>query len=149
MINALSNVELMSPPSITLAMGDCISLPGRSPPSASGTRASAEVRAVMSMGLSRESEPSMMASFTVLPSSVRSRLYSVMSSMPLRVAMPKSEMKPMMAGMLTSPVVMTMAKMPPMSASGRLSSITPASIVLRNCMNSSRKMMAMAIVQVR
>ena len=97
MINALSNVELMSPPSITLAMGDCISLPGRSPPSASGTSANAEVRAVMSMGLSRESEPSMMASFTVLPSSVRSRLYSVMSSMPLRVAMPKSEMKPMIA----------------------------------------------------
>ena len=54
-MNALSNVELISPPSITFAMGDCISLPGRSPPSANGTRARAEVRAVMRIGLRRES----------------------------------------------------------------------------------------------
>ena len=103
----------------------------------------------MSIGFRRESEPSTMASRTLLPSSVRRRLYSVMSSMPLRVAMPKSEMKPMTAGMLTSPVVSTMAKMPPMSASGRLSSMTPASRALRKCMKSRKKMTTMASMQVR
>ena len=130
-------------------MGDCISFPGSSPPRASGTRASAEVRAVIRIGLSRESEPLTIASLTVAPSSVRRRLYSVTRSMPFRVAMPKSEMKPMIAGMLTSPVVTTSAKMPPMSASGRLSRMMPASLALRNCMKSRKKMMAMARVQVR
>ena len=43
-----------------------------------------------------------------------------MSSIPFRVAIPNSEMKPMMAGILTSPVVMSRANTPPINASGRL-----------------------------
>ena len=148
-MNALSNVELISPPSITFAIGDCISLPGKSPPSANGTRARAEVRAVMRIGLRRESEPSMMAWRMLLPSSVRRRLYSVISSIPLRVAIPNSDMKPMTAGMLISPVVNTIAKMPPMRANGRFRSITPASIALRNCMKRRQKITIMARMQVR
>ncbi len=45
----------------------------------------------------------------------------------------------MIAGMLTSPVVITKAKTPPISASGRFSKITPDSFTLRNSLYSNRK----------
>ncbi len=45
----------------------------------------------------------------------------LMSNIPLRVAIPNKEMKPMIAGILTSPVVITKANTPPISASGSFS----------------------------
>ena len=43
-----------------------------------------------------------------------------MSSIPLRVAIPNSDMKPIVAGILTSPDVTIKAKTPPIKANGKL-----------------------------
>ena len=56
-MNPLRRVEVARPPRITLAMGLCNSLPGRSPPSARGMSARAVVSAVIRMGLRRSAEP--------------------------------------------------------------------------------------------
>ena len=55
--NPFNRVELNKPPNITWAMGLWISLPGRSPPTAKGIKANAEVKAVINMGFSRSREP--------------------------------------------------------------------------------------------
>ena len=57
MIRLFNKVEVKRPPRITLAIGLWISLPGRSPFKTMGTRANAEVRAVMRMGVMRSVEP--------------------------------------------------------------------------------------------
>ena len=57
-------------------------------------------------------------------------------------------MKPMIAGMLTSPVVITKAKTPPINASGRFSKITPDSFTLRNSLYSNRKITTILINEV-
>ena len=108
---------------MTFAIGLCISLPGKSPLTASGMRARAEVRAVISIGISLSADPFVTLSSTVFPEATRS-LYLLTSSMPLRVAMPKSDMKPIMAGILTIHPVRLIATTPPIRASGRLSNTT-------------------------
>lgn len=95
-IKPFRNVDVNSPPRITLAMGLWISLPERLPPSARGTSANAEQSAVIRMGVKRSIEPIMTLSRFEWPSLSRS-LYREMSSIPLRVAIPNSEIKPMMA----------------------------------------------------
>ena len=67
--NMFSIVEVRSPPSITMARGDCISLPGSLPRRARGMRARAEVSEVMMMGVRRSDEPLMMRSASPTPSS--------------------------------------------------------------------------------
>ena len=57
-------------------------------------------------------------------------------------------MKPMIAGMLTSPVVITKAKTPPINASGRFSKITPDSFTLRNSLYNNRKITTILINEV-
>ena len=57
MMKTLRRVEVMRPPKMTFAIGDCNSLPGRSPVRAIGMRANALVRAVMRMGLRRSTLP--------------------------------------------------------------------------------------------
>ncbi len=54
-------VDVSRPPKITVAIGLCISLPGRSPFSASGINASALDSAVIRIGFKRSSEPRMTA----------------------------------------------------------------------------------------
>lgn len=49
-----NKVELNNPPRITWAMGLWISLPGRSPPTANGIKAKAEVKAVIKIGFNRQ-----------------------------------------------------------------------------------------------
>jgi len=81
---------------MTIAMGDWISAPASPWRSASGTRASAAASAVIKTGAKRSREPRRTASRDdVTPScSTRWRM-CVTSKSPLRVAMPKSAMKPM------------------------------------------------------
>ena len=129
--NALSKVEVKRPPRITFAIGLCISLPGRSPPRARGIKARAEVRAVMRIGLRRSVEPCITQSMVLMPCAFRS-LYLLTRSIPLRVAIPKRDMKPMMAGMLSMPLDSHTANTPPISAKGRFSNITNDSRRLRN-----------------
>ena len=57
--------------------------------------------------------------------------------------MPNSDMKPIIAGMLTSPVVNTRVITPPIKASGRLMSITALSSVFLNCMYRRRNITTM------
>ena len=51
------NVDVNSPPKITLAIGLCISLPGKSPAKANGINANAEDKAVIKIGFKRSREP--------------------------------------------------------------------------------------------
>ena len=55
----------------------------------------------------------------------------------------------MMAGMLTSPVVNSNAKTPPINAKGRFSRTTPLCTALPNSMYSSRNMTTMLMSEVR
>ena len=71
-IKALRRVEVNKPPRMTTAIGLWISLPGRSPETARGTRARAEVKAVIRIGLRRSAEPCIRLSLSVLPSKRRS-----------------------------------------------------------------------------
>ena len=142
MMNPLRNVDVSRPPSITLAIGLCISLPGSSPPTASGMSASPDVRAVMSIGLSRSREPCMTHSWSDRPDE-RRLLYLSMRSIPFRVAIPKSEMKPMMDGMLIVPPESQMLATPPMSASGRLRSTVSDWPRFLNSLKRSRNMARM------
>lgn len=64
-----SIVEVNKPPNITLAIGLWISFPGKSPAIASGISAKPAVSAVIKMGESRSTEPSMTVSYRGLPSS--------------------------------------------------------------------------------
>ena len=64
--------------------------------------------------------------------------------MPLRVAMPKSEMKPMMAAIDSVPPPSATPTTPPMRASGRLIITRAASRAERSALTSSRKMPATA-----
>ena len=123
-MKALRKVDVNKPPKMTFAIGLWISLPGKSPRKANGIKAKAELNAVMRIGLSRSSEPCTMLSSNGMPSA-RSLLYRLMSNIPLRVAIPNNEMKPMIAGMLTSPVVSIKANTPPINAKGKLRRITP------------------------
>ena len=50
-------VDVSRPPKITVAIGLCISLPGKSPFSASGINARAELSAVIRIGFKRSIEP--------------------------------------------------------------------------------------------
>ena len=50
-------VEVNKPPKITLAIGLCISFPGKSPLIASGISASPAVKAVIKIGLNLSLEP--------------------------------------------------------------------------------------------
>lgn len=104
MTKPFRTVDVNSPPRMTFAIGDWISLPGRSPPMASGSSAKADVIAVIRIGFSRSREPVITASIFEVPRLV-STLYLSISSIPLRVAMPNSEMNPMMAGMDRMPSV--------------------------------------------
>ena len=103
-MKALRKVDVNKPPKMTFAIGLWISLPGKSPRKANGIKAKAELKAVIRIGLSRSSEPCTMLSCKGIPWA-RRLLYRLMSNIPLRVAIPNNDMKPMMAGMLTSPVV--------------------------------------------
>ena len=103
-MNPFRMVELKSPPNITLAIGLCISLPGNSPPNANGINASPEDKAVIRIGFRRSREPYRILSFTDIPEA-RRLLYLSMSSIPLRVAIPNREIKPMIAGILNIPDV--------------------------------------------
>ena len=47
MTKTFRSVDVMRPPSITFAMGDCISFPGKSPVRAMGMSANALVRACL------------------------------------------------------------------------------------------------------
>ena len=123
-MKAFKKVDVSKPPKMTFAIGLWISLPGKSPRNANGIKAKAEVNAVIKIGLSRSSEPCTILSSNDVPS-VRSLLYRLMSNIPLRVAIPNNDMKPMMAGMLTSPVVIIKANTPPIKANGKLRRITP------------------------
>ncbi len=60
-------VDVISPPRITIAIGDCISLPGSVPRKASGTRARAEVSAVIIIGRSLSDDPLCIRSSSGIP----------------------------------------------------------------------------------
>ena len=66
-IYEVSKVEVSKPPSITFAIGLCISLPERSPRNAKGIRARAAVSAVIRIGLSRSTDPRVMVSCSGTP----------------------------------------------------------------------------------
>ena len=89
-------MEVNKPPSITFAIGLCISLPGKSPPVTMGIKASAEDSAVIKIGFRRSAEPRLTLSIMEQPS-LRKSLYLETSNIPLRVAIPNSEINPMMA----------------------------------------------------
>ena len=56
MMKPFKKVDVNKPPRITVAIGLCISLPGRSPFSASGINARAELSAVIRIGFKRSIE---------------------------------------------------------------------------------------------
>lgn len=53
MMKPFRKVDVSRPPKITVAIGLCISLPGKSPFSASGINARAELSAVIRIGFKR------------------------------------------------------------------------------------------------
>ena len=57
-------------------------------------------------------------------------------------------MKPITAGILTSPVVNTNAKTPPIRANGRFNKIMPLCFALRNSLNNSKKIITIDIKEV-
>jgi hypothetical protein len=59
-------------------------------------------------------------------------LYLDISNIPLRVAIPKSDMKPIIAGMLITPPVRKIVNTPPINANGRFSKITADCVTLLN-----------------
>ena len=71
MMKALRNVDVSNPPRITVAIGLCISLPGKSPRNTNGTKAKADVNAVIKIGFNRSAEPFNTRSRTDKPSSSR------------------------------------------------------------------------------
>ena len=55
-----------------------------------------------------------------------------MSNIPFRVAIPKREIKPIIAGILIIPPVKNMVNMPPISANGKFNKITADCVTLLN-----------------
>ena len=74
-MNRLTNVDVMSPPMITIAIGCSISWPGMLPPTISGTIASAVASAVIMIGESRSSAPRMTSAGPKGMPSCRSRCW--------------------------------------------------------------------------
>ena len=68
MINPLRKVEESNPPKMTVAIGLWISLPGKSPFTANGISAKAELKAVIRIGFRRSSEPCTTACCNAMPS---------------------------------------------------------------------------------
>jgi len=129
------------PNRMTCAIGVWISLPGRSPANASGTSARPDANAVMKIGASRSRAPRRTASAkSVTPSSsCRCRMCDT-SMMPLRVAMPNTVMKPMIAAIDSTPPETYTPITPPIKASGRLSITNAASRAEPKAMCRSRPM---------
>ena len=71
MMKPFRKVDVSRPPKITVAIGLCISLPGKSPFSASGINARAELSAVIRIGFKRSIEPCRTACFNGTFSTVR------------------------------------------------------------------------------
>ena len=132
MMKPLSIVDVSSPPSSTFAIGLWISLPGSSPPRASGMSAKAEVNAVINIGFSLSNEPCITASWRESPS-WRSSLYLSIRSIPFLVAIPNRDMNPMMAGMLMILSAKKIANTPPISANGRFRSTAEACLTSLKC----------------
>ena len=125
---------------MTSARGAWISLPGWPAASATGRRARPVERAVIRTGTTRSTAPRTTAAGTSLPRRSCSRRMRVTTMMPLRVAMPKSEMKPMRAAIDRVPPPMATPTTPPMRARGRLIITMAASRGERRALTSSRKM---------
>ena len=124
----LSAVELARPNMMTMAIGAWISLPGSPAESAIGTSARPAASAVIRIGTSRSLAPRTTAvRKSVTPScSCRCRMCET-SMMPLRVAMPKSVMKPTIDATDSTPPARYTPMTPPISASGRFSMISAPS----------------------
>ncbi len=119
------------PLKITTAIGLCISLPGSPPFKAKGIRAKPVVNAVIKIGFNLSNAPVLISSKPWIPSFLKSS-YLETNKIPLRVAIPKRLIKPMVAAMLMIPEVKYTIKIPPISAKGRLIKTTKANFTSLN-----------------
>src|SRR5690606_12933958 len=135
---SVNKVELIRPPTTTVARGRCVSAP--TPLDSNiGTNPRMATLAVINTGRRRRSAPCTTASRTVRPLP-RNSFRKVTSTMPLSIATPNTAMNPIAEGTDRYWPVMNNPTSPPIVANGTLARIRAAYLIELNAVYSSTKM---------